>query len=172
METIQLTTKEYFRTLAILHIALILGQVLFAGVVVLLVKSGVSFMNVDNLTGIFLYLVPITGVCGLLGSILVYKNKVNRLKGSGDLKTKMTGYRTAMILRYAIVEVPSFISIIAVMLTGNFMFFLFTGFVIMLMAYWRPSKETIISDLQLDYKEMTTLEDPKAIIAEFEKAEN
>lgn len=172
METIRLTTKEYFRTLSILHVALILGQVLFAGIIVLLIKSGSGLKSSNDLTEILLYLVSITGVFGFLGSIYLYKYKINRLRNKGDLKVKMNGYRNAMIFRWALMEIPSIISIIAVMLTENYMFFLFTVFVIALVAYWRPSKETIIADLELDYKEITVLENPKAIIAEFERAES
>jgi hypothetical protein len=68
-------------------------------------------------------------------------------------------------------EIPSLVSIVAVMLTGNYYYLVLTGMIVMLMTLLRPSKENTIKDLGLNYDEINVLEDPNAIISEFVKSD-
>jgi hypothetical protein len=169
MSVVQQNSKEYFKTLKILHIALIAGQVLFAIIVVSTFIKG----KVVGLSELFISIVDYTLFFAFIlcvpASYYLFKLKINKLKTEADLKTKMNGYRTALIKRYSIFQIPSFVSIVAVMLTTNYYYLVVTAMIVILMLFLRPSRENTIRDLALNYSEIAVLDDPNAIISEFEK---
>ena len=170
METTQQTSKQYFRTLSIMHIALIIGLVFFSLIVIYLIISRQLTGDI-GLAHIFLYIVSLFTLAGLFGSNLIYKNKIAKIKTNNDLMAKMTNYRSAMIIRWAFLEGPAFLSIVAIMLSSNLIFLSFTGLIIARMIYLRPTMKTAIFDLELDQKEIAIMEDPESILIEFPKME-
>jgi hypothetical protein len=170
MEIVQQNPKEYFKTLKLLHIALIVGQILFALVVVFMFSRGRILDNPQILINIIDYSLIGSIICFLPASYLYYKWKSDKLKTATELKFKMNGYRNILIVRYALLEIPSLVSIVAVMLTGNNYYLLCSGMIVLLMTILRPSKENAIMQLGLNYDEINLLEDPTAIISEFQKS--
>ena len=166
METTKQTTKEYFKTLSILHLALTIGLVFLGLIGFYLIFSGIMSNNMTDLNMIFYYIDPILIIGGLYGSNWIYKNKLSALKEENDLKTKMTNYRGVIIVRYAFLEGPAFFAFVSALLTGNLIFLAFAGLVIIFMIYWRPTKSSVISDLELNQQEISIIENPDSIIAE------
>lgn len=166
METTKQTTQEYFKTLLILHLALSMGPVFFGLITTFLILGGVISNDATDLNTIFLYLIPIITISGLLSSIWVYKMKLRGLKEEKDFKTKMTNYRSALIIRYALLEGAAFFAILAVILTCDLLFLAFAGLMIILLILWRPTKKLVISDLKLNMLEKAFIEDPESIIAD------
>ena len=78
----------------------------------------------------------------------------------------MTNYRGVIIVRYAFLEGPAFFAFVSALLTGNLIFLAFAGLVIIFMIYWRPTKSSVISDLELNQQEISIIENPDSIIAE------
>ena len=167
METNGQTSKEYFRTLSIIHLALVIGLVLFGPIVSYLILSNTMLNKTADLNKTFIYIVPIFILGGLFGSNWNYKNKLSELKEENDLKTKMTNYRGIFIIRYAFLEGPAFFAFVAVLLTSNLLFLAFAGLMIIFMIYWRPTKNSVIADLELNPQEIATIENPDSIITEF-----
>lgn len=172
MEIVQQHPKEYFRTLKLLHIALILGQILFAFVVVFVFTKGGTMENPQSFINIIDYTLLAATVCFIPASFYFFRLKLEKLKAATDLKMKMDGYRSALIVRYTLFEIPSLTSIVAVMLTSNYIYLVVTGMIIVLMLFLRPTKESSIKDLALDISEIAILDDPDAIISEFRKSDD
>jgi hypothetical protein len=172
MEIVKQNPSEYFKNLKMLHIAVIIGQILFAVAIVFMFTRGVILNNPPTLLKIIDYAIIAATIFCLPASFIFYKWKLNKLKAGTDLKVKMDGYRSAFIMRYALFEIPSIASIVAVMLTGNYQYLVCTGMIILLMLFLRPTKENAIKDLGLNYNEQTILDDPDAIISEFKKTED
>lgn len=166
METTKQTSKEYFKTLSILHLALTIGLISIGLVGFYLIISGIMSNNMTELNMIFYYVNSILILVGLFGSNWIYKNKLNGLKGENVLKTKMTNYRGVLIFRYAFLEGPAFFAFVSALLTGNLLFLAFTGLVIIFMIYWRPTISSVIADLELNQQEISIIENPDSIIAE------
>lgn len=165
METIKQTSKEYFKTLSIVHLALTIGLVLFGLVVSFLIFSGKMSIISTYLNIIFTYIVPVLILGGLWGSNWIYKSKLSRLKEEHDLKIKMENYRGILINRYAFLEAPAFFAFVAGILTGNLLFLAGAGLIILFMIYWRPTKNSIIADLELNQEEIALIDNPDSIIA-------
>ena len=167
METTKQTSKEFFKTLTIIHLALTFGLV-FVGIIgSFLILSGKMTNNGNDLNKIFLYIVPIVSLGGLFFSNLIYKNKLSELKEKNDLNIKMTNFRGVLIVRYAFIEGPTFFAFVATILTGNLVFLAFIVLMILAMIYWRPTKNSVIADLELNYQEVEIINNPDSIIAEF-----
>lgn len=168
MENTQQTSKDYFRTLEILHAALIAGQVFFGLIVSFLIISGNADVGSADLSMVFSYIVPPFVLIGLFGSNYIYKTRLAKLRSSNDLKYKMANYRVALIIRYAFLEGPILFSIIVTLLTGNLLFLVFAGLLLSFMIYLRPVKNRIIADLGLSIEEIAIINDPDSIIAVFD----
>ena len=166
METTKQTSKEYFRTLSILHIALILGQVFFALITVFLIINKIMIGQRD-LSVILAYITPIFTLISLFFSNYFYKKKLKPLQESNDLKYKMTNYRGVLVIRYALIEGPSFFSIVVTLLTSNLVFLVLPVLLIIWMIYLKPSKYRVLTDLELDENEIEIINNPDEIIAEF-----
>ena len=164
METIKLTTKQYLKTLTIINFALIIGQVLFGVIVIYLTLNGFDGAKDSTFENVFTYLLPIVTFGGLIASIFVYKKKISLINYNKDLYSVLTEYRSALITRYALLEAPSFLALVVTLLTGNFMFLIYAGLMILCTIYWRPTKNSILKDLELSQKHITILDDPDAIL--------
>ena len=171
METVKQTSKEYLKTLSILHLALTVSPVIFGLVGFYLISIGSILIDSAVLDMVFTYIVPVFIVGGVFGSNWIYKNKLNQLKEENDFNLKMSSFRGALILRYALLEGPALFSVVVAMITSNPLFLVFTGIMVGFMFYWKPTKDTVIADLQLSQQEIIILENPDAIIAEWESVD-
>jgi len=79
----------------------------------------------------------------------------------------MANYRDILIGRYALIEVPTFFAFVAIMLTGNSLYLAYIALMILFMIYWRPTRNSVIADLELNLNESTIVRNPDSIIAEF-----
>jgi len=171
MSTSQLTSKEYFRMLNILFYALIAGQVIFALVIVYLKLTGVSLNNFPEYKQTLLYAFPFIVLAGIYASQAVYKSKLVPIKAKTDLREKMSDFRTACIIRWALLEVPGSLSLIICFLTGDLLFIAVAAIVIGYFLMIRPSIEKTIIDLELDFEDQTKINNPDEIIAEITTAQ-
>ncbi|MFN4852981.1 MAG: hypothetical protein ACK5JC_01030 [Bacteroidota bacterium] len=165
METTKQTSQEYFKILSKLHLAMIIGVFFMGLIVAFLITSGTMSNDMGDLNETFLYIVSIAVLGGLYASNWIYKYKLRGLKEENDLKTKMTNYRGIFIHRYTFIVGPAYFSIFAVLLTSNLLLLVFTGISLLFMIYWKPTKTSIINDLELNQQEISIIENPDSIIA-------
>ena len=166
METTKQTSKDYFKTLTIVHMALVGGIVFFSFTMEFLILNGINSTEMSELSTTFLYVVSGFVAFGFIASYLIYRKRVRDLKDESELINKMTGYRSAFIVRLALLEGPAFFTIVIVFLTGNSLFLLFAGLIVGYMIYLRPTKEAVANDLELNPDDMSRIQHPDAIIAE------
>jgi hypothetical protein len=166
MPTKKVTSKEYFKILDILYFSLLAGQIIFALITLYLNLSGTINAQHNEFRDIFLVLVPIFVAAGIYASHIMYKNRINITKEKLTLIEKMSDYRSALLLRWALLEFPSFFSIIAFFLTGDFFFLGITALIIVFFINIKPNIEKASIDLELSIGDKMAINDPDAIIAE------
>jgi len=162
------TSREYFRSLVIIYYALIAGQLFFCLIAFFLHQTGNLDLGAKELTDIFIFIVPLFVIGGFFGSKIVFKNRLKAAKDQTNLFAKMTDYRGALVVRYALLEGPSFFAIIVYLLTGNL---LFLGMSLLIIAYFfiiRPTSGDAITDLELSIIEEQLVNDPNSEIAELD----
>ena len=153
-----LPSKEYFRALTILHASLTLGQVLMAAMIYFFFNAEEAAVTGVKATGqSWIYIIGGLTIIGVLMSAQVFGLKIKALREVKDLQGKLDGYRTALILRYALLEVPSLLGIVGYLFTNNLLLLIFSGLIVLLLLVYRPTKERLITDLDLSPSEQNLL---------------
>lgn len=135
------------KPLAIIHLALMAGQIIFAAVCIALTGKTEIILNPAN--DLFFILVPALAVFGMTGSNLIFKKLLDQARQKSTDAAKIAGYRTALIVRYALLEAPSLVGIVAYFLTGNLFYIFISGFIILFFLTFRPTKEKMEMDLSI-----------------------
>jgi hypothetical protein len=95
---------------------------------------------------------------------MVFKQQLSGIDSESTLRQKLTRFQTAILIRSALIEVPGLLGAVFALITGDLTFLFFTGMVVALFVYWRPTVDTISADLQLSEQERMVLSDPEGIL--------
>jgi hypothetical protein len=146
------TNKQgFFKLVAMIHAALLIGQVLFAIVVFSITKStGLNLKPTPD--DLFFYIALVLVIAGIFGGSFAYKQQLTKLPDTATLREKLTGYQTALIIRCALSQGACFFCIVCYMLTGNEFYLVLTGINILYFIWVRPVKDQIADDLNLSYE--------------------
>lgn len=149
--TAQITPNKFIKTLSIIHLALMMGPVLFGFVTYSQSKN--SFQGFSSTEDIFFIIIPIVALSGIfMGNLLFNKLVKSAIKADG-LKSKLTGFQTASLIRYALIEGPAFLGVIAFQITENLTYLYIAAFLILFLYLLRPTKDKIERGLELKGKE-------------------
>ncbi|HEX7846046.1 MAG TPA: hypothetical protein VF476_09630 [Chitinophagaceae bacterium] len=156
----QSTSNADLRGMRILCIALMMGMVIFTGVVVVL--NYFAPMPTSALTeyaDIILGVVAVAAIGAFVFGRHSFNKKMQEIKNSSvNLSEKLNLYRAALILYMAPCEGAGIFSILLFMLTGNYWFLLITLSMLLAMAMRFPAKQKLINEMSLDWKEQQSLE--------------
>ena len=161
MSANQMTVKTFFYSLQILFFAMIAGLVLFAIVAYYLNMTEQGAKD-PSLNGMFYFIVPSTLVLGIIGGQYLSNAKFQAAKEAPNLSAKLEGFRTGMILRYATIEGPGMLAIVAYLLTNNFLYLVIGLAGILFFLRHQPTKDRAIEVLDLDSSERATLNNDDA----------
>ena len=146
------------KSLQIVHRALLLGLVLFAAIAFYLNYSG------NFIAGLKSYDQPLQVIAitlsfgGFFIGSLLFKKKMQQIKDSSpELRVKLSTYRSAAIMQWALLEGPALFAIICFLLVGNYAFLALAVVFIILFAVTAPNKTKMMLLLQLTEEEMATL---------------
>lgn len=158
------TLKQYFTSLTIIHAALVMGQVLFAGVAYYIHSQQSQRQVASTGDDITLYLTVAMAIAGVAGGHVISTSKIKSLRNLKSLGEKLSGYRTALILRYALLEGPSLFALVNYLTSGNIIFLAISAMLVAITILFRPSKERAIIDLEPNPVEKKDLENPDATL--------
>ncbi len=152
----QLTNPQAFiKTTIIIHLAMFMGQVTFAAVVLFITKE--PFINLRPGSDPFFYIAPLLVLFGMVGGSFFFKQMLTKALEKPSLMEKLTAYRAALIIRYAFGEGPSLFCIVCMMLTHNIYYLVWAGISILYFIMIRPSKFKTQDDLNLAYEEQAEM---------------
>ena len=144
--------KNQLKTINIIHLSLMAGMLLFFVVVMVVIQSNEMNINKD-LDKIFTIIVPVYGLIAMFSARLIFNFIISNYSTGTNLEVKIVKYRSTKIVSWAILESGCILSLVATMLTSNY---LYIAVFILLLGYFymlRPSRQSLINDLQLDSKE-------------------
>ena len=159
------------KALSILNLALVSGTVLFGLLISVLILTTNASDNSKGFSGIFNYMVPVFVVIGIIGGNNLFKKTLNQSGENLDLNlnSKMTNYRSALIMKYALFEGPALFAIIAAFVSHQIGLMAYAGLLVLLLLYARPNIKSTIAALKLDQQESLIIEDPEGVIGEMQK---
>ena len=141
----------FAKTIAIIHAALVIGQVLF-GIVAYAVTKSIGLDLKPGNDPLF-YIAPILIVSGILLGSFLFKQQVSKLTDKNLLNEKLQGYQAALIIRFAMSEGPSLLGIVSYLLSGNVFYLILVVFNVLYFVWIRPTKDKIAEDLNLTYED-------------------
>lgn len=161
------TSKSYFTALLLIHAALLFGQILPILVFYFLNKEKPAVTGIAATGQMWVYIVGAITIGSILVSSQIFGTQLQKVRGMTNLQEKLAAYRSALIVRYALLEVPSLIAAVGYFLTNNLLLLLFASMTLILFLMYRPSKERAVSDLELDMEETALLNNPDAVVTEW-----
>lgn len=157
-----LTSNSFMKGITIIYFAMLIGMLLFGGVVLLLTSPWEMGMPPSD--EVFLYIVPIFTFLGVLLGRVIFKLKMDKLKNEESLKQKLLGLQTAVIIKFALVEAPYLLGVVATLLTGNIFYLMISGTLVMYFITLKPTREKVKRDLNLSLNVSLRFNDRNQII--------
>ncbi len=160
------TAQAYLTSLSILHLALLMGQIFFAGITYYLHQSGSLQMGINELAPMLKIVVPVLVLGAIIGGHFLFKAKINQTQTKEKLAAKLADYRIAFLLQLALMEGGALFSITSYLLTADLWFLAMAAIVIVVFVLQRPSLQKIVETLRLNHQEKQILEKPDNIVIE------
>jgi hypothetical protein len=165
MATKELTSKEYFRILNKLHLAILSGLALFTILAYYLVSIGFADKTAEGLFDIFQTLALIFAVAGFGGSIYMTWSRMKATKLKTNLKEKTADYYTTLVIKLALLFGPALFATMGFMLTANYILLLLDGIIIFAFLFYMPTRAKVLNDLKLNQAEIASIYDQNSIIS-------
>ena len=145
----------YLKTLQIIFIGLITGQILFLGVCLFLQSGNQPVEQTMNSSLFFIALGLAT--IGIIGSRAIYSSRINKLQTLENTQQKLDGWRTTFIIRMAMLEAPTLLCVVGLLLEEQRVFLFLALVLLFFQALNFPNKNKIQSDLNLNETETNEL---------------
>jgi uncharacterized paraquat-inducible protein A len=137
-----------FKTLQIIFLALLLGQLAFAivGNMVLNEQNGID-------TGALIYFVPVFLVAMVVLSFYIFNNRMANVSLKASLEEKFKTYRNSSIIRWSMIEIGNLLAIVAAIVEGNSLYLMFFAVGLIAFATTRPNIEEFTKRFDLSNDE-------------------
>ncbi len=145
-----MNSKKSLQTLKILHLSLLAGPIAYAVFAYLQKQSFNAQMDADSM---FTYVVPITALIGYFAGTFLFQRRIQSIKKNDTLPTKLGTYQTALLVKYALLEGPAFLALVAYHLNGNALHFVIAISLIVYIYAQRPTKKQLFNELPLNLEE-------------------
>lgn len=168
MQTQPQTSKQYFTSLKIIHIAMLMGQMMMLLMFYFIVQSngeGISPNEEgDNFAFILKAIASFLVVSCVLLSQLIPKTQLKTIRKMASLKQKLKDYRALQIVKYALLEGAAMATLVFYFITGELFFLMLVLPLVLVFFFERPSQFKTISDLELKKDDRTLIDNPDAIV--------
>jgi hypothetical protein len=144
--------KNQMRITNAIYYSLLTGLLLFFIVVIALIqdKDPSNGKAIDN---IFTIIVPVFGFMMMFLSRMIYTQMLSKIDAGNSLIQKISGYRTAKIVAWAMIESACFLALVATLFTSNYLYVAVFIFLFGFFFLIKPSKESLIRDMHLNSDE-------------------
>jgi hypothetical protein len=151
--------KGVFGSLRILHIGLLVGLILFTGIVIFLkLSDGFPSLgeSTDRILQVVVILISLPSL--VFGFKLFKKGIMEARQMNAPAAERMVRYRSACIMWWAMIDVPGVFEVVGFLLTGNFAYLFLAGFHILLLVLFTPRKDNIAVLLNFSGEEAREME--------------
>lgn len=147
------TIRQELKSLRTIYGALIVGVVLFALIAIALTLKGGVKQEDPGFAQILLIVATLTALVNIPIGFSLFKRRTATIHEE-PLKNKIEIYRSAMIIRTAILEGNGFFFIVCYILTGATVFLIELLAIIVLMIYFFPTSSRLAKEMQHDLREL------------------
>lgn len=148
---------SYFSVLALLHRGMLVGQLVFLATMFFLVYGKYLLPPLVAREKLLQVIALSAAIIAVGVSSRLFKQKLASIFMDGDVKQKLLRYRSAVILLWALTEIPVLVCGICLLLSGNYAFLALAIVVIIYFAMLMPVKSRIAGQLGIQPEEMDAL---------------
>jgi len=146
--------KEFFKSIQILHAAMFFGMVM----IMIILKFIVGIKDTSD--GDLLF--PAMGIGLAISSLvlgqIIFNNRMETLKKERiTVAEKLEAYRSAFIIKLALLEGPALFCLVLHFLNGNPLLFYTFLFILIIFAYERPIEARIKQQLNLHAENLAAI---------------
>ena len=145
----------FLKTLKLIHISLVVGLALFAGLAYFQI-GGFTIASADS--NIMLYVVPTIAIVGYFGSKYIFGLQIQKIVKEAPLSQKLQQYFSASVIQYAVIEGPGFLALFGYYISGNALFLVIAICLIVYLYTRKPTYQKLKNELQLSYAEQKELD--------------
>ncbi len=158
----QQSNPPYIRSITILHLALLVGQLLLGIIIVSLVYfKNASYFSLQGISQQLLIACLLFSVVAYFAGNNLFKKKLEQINEEyNPVSQKLNDYRAANILRWAMMEGAVMFCIIIFFATGNYLIILIAGVMMLLFLSTRPTLLKTIRDLDISEAELEQNNEP------------
>ncbi len=155
---------QYLRSLQILFIALLAGQVIVCTVLYFVYEPQevTFFFREAWLEKVW----PLVLIALIAFAFFLNRRKLESARSNNALSGKLADYRIASIMKWAMTEGSTLISALIFFESGKEIFLVMAGTTIAYFATQFPSRSRLVNELDLSANEQMTLDDPSAVVFE------
>lgn len=135
-----------------IYTSIFTGLLIFL-IIVIVISQENNADGGNSLDKVFTVIVPLFGLLMMVFSKMVYNKMVSGYLSGTDLVEKIMRYRTSKIISWAMIEAACLFALVATMLTSNYLYIAVVIFLLGYLFMLKPSKESLIHDLQLNTTE-------------------
>lgn len=150
--------KELYNSIKILPLALMAGLCMISGILLFL-KQGEEVRSESG--GLVVILVALLAAGGFILGSFIFRKQIAESMGKTMIE-KLVIYRQAMIIRFALLEGPGLFSIVLFFFTGNYLYMVITGAMVLFMMLNRPTDDLIAQHLMLTEQDKQELKKMQA----------
>jgi hypothetical protein len=151
------TRTNDLKAIRILYFAMLAGQLLFAITIIALVETGFVTGNNNSLLPIGQVAVIVIAIVSIPASFFLFRKRLSEIDPEEDLEKKLEKYRAALIIRLALCQMPTMFAVIVYFITNDHSFLWMIIILISNFLFIYPSNNKIISSLQLNSSEQSSL---------------
>ena len=154
------TPKKTLRATMVFFIAIVVGIGLFMLVAVLINQMRGSFQpDFNQYKTPLVWSMAVFSIVCFIAAKRIFNKRITAAKNSlKPLNDKLNEYRLALIRYLAICELPAIFNILLFLITGNFVFQVFSAVLIGFMLAVTPLQRRVIAQLELDWQQQKELE--------------
>lgn len=145
--------KEVMQANLILTASLMIGVIMMLTVIHFVMPPNTPSSEGNNT---FLIIAAVIALGGIFIGQKVFEQRVSAIQ-DGTVFEKLSAYRPALIIKYAMLEAPAMIAVIFYFLEGHIYFVIIALFLVLIMAYHLPLKSRVTNDLNLNAQEQKHL---------------
>jgi len=133
---------RYLRALRILHLAMTGGVIIFGVIAFILKQLNIVQPVLMAQEPLLMAIAGIVMISSIGASVLLFRSKIERIRGMATLDRKLAAYQSAQIVRWALAEGPALLIIILMLLTTSPLFFAFAAAALAYLFGSRPPADT------------------------------
>jgi hypothetical protein len=146
--------KPEIKSLIVVHTAMLLGQLLFAVIVYVISNFITSKDNRTVFQALQIFAIVLSFGCGI-AAFKISKQRIQQLQLTTlSFSEKFTQYRSACILKYALLEIPAMFCLVSYFIIHNISFLLLFGVLLFVFAGQKPTVFLMTIEMNVSKEEL------------------